>query len=116
MAPKLAGTVSVRTPDFVVTLREPEGCPYWARLKILKASARKITLFRWVRWKFFSTAESSCHNGGPVMGLRPAFPQAPTAGREKAAGLIQCEMLRLPRYKGTPDRKSTRLNSSHQII
>jgi hypothetical protein len=65
MVPKLAGTVRVRRPDLlVVTLSEEEGCPYWARLKMLKASARKIAVFRSVRRKLFSTAESSCHNGG----------------------------------------------------
>src|SRR5580704_899537 len=120
MFPKLAGTVSVRTPDFVVTLRDDEGWPYWARLKMLNASARKITLFRSVRRKFFSTAESSCHNGGPVRRLRPALPQVPTAGKENAAGLIQCEMLRLPRYRGTPGtrlgRWSTLLPSGSSVL
>src|SRR5579883_2900586 len=89
--PKLAGTVRLRTPDFVVTLKEDDGCPYWARLNVLNASARKITLLRSVTWKFFSIAESFCHSGGPVSRLRPASPHAPTAGRENAAGLIQCD-------------------------
>src|ERR1700730_1612120 len=89
IAPKLEGTIKLRCPPLLPTLRVPEGCPYCARLKMLKASVRKITLLRSVTWKVFCTAESSCHSGGPVTGLRPALPQEPIAGREKAAGLIQ---------------------------
>ena len=102
IVPKLAGTVRVLASDFVVTVSEEDGWPYWARLKILNASARKITLSRSVIRKVFSIAESSCHSGGPVRRLRPALPQVPTAGNENAAALIHCEMLRLPRYSGIP--------------
>src|ERR1700733_7536458 len=120
MVPKLEGTVSARTPFLVVTLSDEEGWPYCARLKRLNASARKITLLRWVSWKFFSTPESSCHNAGPVAIFRPALPQLPAAGSENAAGLIQCEMLRLPRYRGTPGtrlgRWSTLLPSGSSVL
>src|ERR1700761_2454933 len=87
---------------------------------MLNASARKVTLFRSVIRKFFSTAESSCHSAGPVRRLRPALPHVPTAGKENAAGLIQCEMLRLPRYRGTPDTRlglwSTLFPSGNSVL
>src|ERR1700692_2538359 len=73
----------------VLTLMLAEGWPYCARLKRLNASARKMTLFRSVTWKVFSTAESSCQSAGPLRMLRPALPQLPTAGSEKAGGLNQ---------------------------
>lgn len=102
IVPKLAGMVRVLSPGFVETVSEEEGWPYWARLKRLNASARTIALLRSVMRKPFSIAESSCQSGGPVRRLRPALAHDPAAGNENAAGLIQCEMPRLPRYRRTP--------------
>src|ERR1700733_7770970 len=98
--PKLTGVVRVRAAPVPETLNVVAGDPYWARLKRLNASARKITLFRSVTWKVFSTLESSCQSGGPVATFFARLPQgetpvgrmhAPvrghTAGRLNAAGL-----------------------------
>jgi hypothetical protein len=109
---KLAGTFSVRTlfdgvqvtgfagvetGQTLLTLSVADGLAYWARLKKLKASVLKMTLLRSVTRKVFSMAESFCHKAGPAAMFRPEFPQAPTAGKEKAAGLIHCWVLRVGR-------------------
>jgi hypothetical protein len=46
IAPKLADTVRVLTPDFVVALSDEDGWPYWARLKILNAGLPGV-LYQW---------------------------------------------------------------------
>src|SRR5579863_7981022 len=71
----------------------PFGLPYWARLKILKPSIRKMATNRSVIRKSLERAESTCQKSGPRTRLRPALPHVPSAGVVNAAALIQLLMF-----------------------
>src|SRR5215469_9238581 len=85
------------------------GCPNWARLKILKASARNCIRNRSVNKNCFPAPKSSCQRLGPKKMSRPALPQVPAAGTVNAAKLIQLAVVEPPTgVKETPGTKSGR--------
>jgi hypothetical protein len=78
------------------------GWSKFARLKILKNSARNSGARFSLSFVFLSTAKSTCLKAGPKTVPRPRLPKVPLAGNEKAAGLNQLSTDLWPGYGLTP--------------